>query len=59
MWLVTDWSGEPHPHDGQALAWVEPSRLGEHDLLEADRPIVEALEQRTGSRRNAAPDTSI
>ena len=45
MWLVTDWSGEPHPHDGQALAWVEPSRLGEHDLLEADRPIVEALRQ--------------
>ena len=46
MWLVTDWSGEPHPHDGQALAWVDPSRLGEHDLLEADRPIVEALRRR-------------
>ena len=43
MWLVTSWDGEPHPHDGQALAWVEPSRLGERDLLEADRPIVEAL----------------
>ena len=59
MWLVTDWSGEPHPHDGQAMAWVEPSRLGEHDLLEADWPIVEALEQRTASRRNAAPAPSI
>jgi 8-oxo-dGTP diphosphatase len=44
MWLVTDWSGELEPHDGQALAWVEPSRLGEHDLLEADQPIVEALQ---------------
>ena len=28
MWLVTDWSGEPHPHDGQALAWVEPLAAG-------------------------------
>ena len=43
MWLVTEWSGEVHPHDGQALAWVEPSRLSEHDILEADAPIVEAL----------------
>ena len=43
MWIVTDWSGTPHGHDGQALAWVEPSRLVEHDILEADRPIVEAL----------------
>ncbi len=43
MWLVTDWSGEVQPHDGQALAWVDPARLHEHDLLEADRPIVEAL----------------
>ena len=44
MWLVTSWDGEPHPHDGQALAWVEPSRLHEHDILEADRPIIEALQ---------------
>jgi 8-oxo-dGTP diphosphatase len=43
MWLVSDWQGEVHAHDGQALAWVEPSRLGEHDILEADAPIVEAL----------------
>jgi 8-oxo-dGTP diphosphatase len=46
MWLVTDWSGEPHPHDGQALAWVEPARLAEHDILEADAPIVAALQRR-------------
>jgi len=59
MWLVTDWIGEPHPQDGQALAWVEPSRLGEHDLLEADRPIVEALRQGAVSRRSSAPGTSV
>lgn len=43
MWHVTEYSGVPHPHDGQALKWVEPARLGEEDLLEADRPIVEVL----------------
>jgi 8-oxo-dGTP diphosphatase len=47
MWIVTDWSGDVHGHDGQALAWVEPARLGEHDILEADKPIVEALQRRT------------
>jgi len=52
MWLVTSWDGEPHPHDGQALAWVEPSRLHEHDILEADRPIIEALQQRAASSLN-------
>jgi 8-oxo-dGTP diphosphatase len=45
MWLVTSWDGEPHPHDGQALAWVEPSRLQEHDILESDAPIIEALQR--------------
>jgi 8-oxo-dGTP diphosphatase len=53
MWIVTDWSGEVHPHDNQALAWVEPARLDEHDILEADRPIVEAL-QRRASRKSAS-----
>jgi 8-oxo-dGTP diphosphatase len=48
MWLVTDWRGEPHPHDGQALAWVAPSRLHEHDILEADAPIIEALRRHCG-----------
>jgi 8-oxo-dGTP diphosphatase len=40
VWKVRDWSGEPQGLDGQALAWVEPARLHEHDILEADAPIV-------------------
>jgi 8-oxo-dGTP diphosphatase len=44
MWIVTEWTGTPQSQDGQAFAWVEPRRLDEHDILEADRPIVEALQ---------------
>jgi 8-oxo-dGTP diphosphatase len=47
MWIVTEWSGDPRGLDGQALKWVEPSRLHEEDILEADQPIVEALMRRT------------
>jgi len=46
MWIVTDWIGEPRGLDGQALKWVEPARLGEEDILEADQPIVAALIRR-------------
>ncbi len=46
MWIVTDWSGEPRGLDGQALKWVEPPRLHEEDILEADQPIVAALARR-------------
>ena len=43
LWCVTDYSGEPHSREGQALAWVPVQELAEADLLEADRPMVEAL----------------
>ena len=46
MWIVTNWSGEPRGLDGQALKWVEPARLDEEDILEADQPIVAALARR-------------
>jgi 8-oxo-dGTP diphosphatase len=58
MWVVTDWAGVVHGHDGQALNWVEPARLQEHDLLEADRPIVEALQRRSLARRAPEQGTS-
>jgi 8-oxo-dGTP diphosphatase len=48
MCLVSRWQGEPRSLEAQALLWVEPAALGEHDILEADRPIVEAL--RNGAR---------
>ncbi|MDH4165929.1 MAG: 8-oxo-dGTP diphosphatase MutT [Gammaproteobacteria bacterium] len=49
VWVVKDWSGQPRGLDAQSLEWVEPSRLREHDILEADAPIVAALSCRSTS----------
>jgi 8-oxo-dGTP diphosphatase len=46
VWVIKGWSGQPRGLDAQALEWVEPSRLREHDILEADAPIVAALSRR-------------
>jgi 8-oxo-dGTP diphosphatase len=43
MWIVSSWSGEPRGLEGQALKWVELAALPAEDILEADRPIIEAL----------------
>jgi len=48
-WLVTDFSGQPRPEEGQALRWVAPEALLEAGLLAADRPIVDALQARARS----------
>ena len=45
MWLVKSFSGEPQGLDGQQLKWVAPARLFDEDILEADRPFVEALQR--------------
>jgi 8-oxo-dGTP diphosphatase len=42
-WLVTGHAGEPRALEGQPLRWEMPERLLDVGLLEADRPIVEAL----------------
>jgi 8-oxo-dGTP diphosphatase len=46
MWIVEDYVGEPRSLDGQQLKWVPPARLLEEDVLEADRPFIEALQRR-------------
>ena len=43
LWIVERFSGSPRALDGQQLRWVAPPLLGHEDLLEADRPFVEAL----------------
>jgi 8-oxo-dGTP diphosphatase len=43
LWIISTWRGTPAALDGQQLKWVEPARLPEQNLLEADRPFVEAL----------------
>jgi 8-oxo-dGTP diphosphatase len=42
-WLVTAFEGEPRALEGQPLQWVAPVGLAGADILEADRPFVEAL----------------
>lgn len=49
MWVVDGYDGEPRGLDGQSLKWVEPAVLLDEDMLEADRPFIEAL-QRLGPR---------
>jgi 8-oxo-dGTP diphosphatase len=44
MWLVRSYTGVPLGLDGQQLKWVAPARLFDEDILEADRPFIEALQ---------------
>jgi 8-oxo-dGTP diphosphatase len=44
-WIVREFSGEPLGLDGQQLRWVAPCDLGRQDILEADRPFIEALQR--------------
>src|SRR5689334_14282419 len=43
LWVVLSYTGEPAALDGQRLKWVHPGSLAAEDILEADRPFVEAL----------------
>ena len=43
LWIVERYRGEPAALDGQALKWVYPESLAREDILEADRPFIEAL----------------
>ncbi len=40
---VFDWTGEPHPHEGQTFAWQQPEQVAVSPLLPANFPIVKAL----------------
>jgi 8-oxo-dGTP diphosphatase len=44
LWVVKGYTGEPRSLDGQRLKWVEPARLSEEDILEADLPFIQALQ---------------
>ena len=43
LWIVERFGGTPRGLDGQQLRWVAPADLEDADLLEADRPFIEAL----------------
>ena len=42
-WRITDFDGQPHGAEGQAIAWVQPEALPHAGLLAADAPIANAL----------------
>jgi 8-oxo-dGTP diphosphatase len=55
MWIVEHFTGAPQSLDGQRLKWVQPARLFDEDILEADRPFVEALRDRQCTMQANSP----
>jgi 8-oxo-dGTP diphosphatase len=51
MWIVEQYRGEPRALDGQRLKWVPVPHLPGEDILEADRPFIEALQAQPFSLR--------
>jgi 8-oxo-dGTP diphosphatase len=45
FFLVSGWKNDPAGIEGQALRWVAPALLNDHELLPADVPVIEALQQ--------------
>ena len=45
FFIVSEWLSEPVGREGQALRWVPRERLDAAELLPADVPVVEALQQ--------------
>ena len=45
LWIVERFAGTARGLDGQQLRWVAPADLEDADLLEADRPFIEALRE--------------
>jgi 8-oxo-dGTP diphosphatase len=43
LYLCRRWGGTPRAREGQTLAWVEPGRLADYPMPEADRPLVPLL----------------
>ena len=45
FFLVTGWQGEPRGVEGQGIRWVAPCDLDRAELLPADAPVVDAIQQ--------------
>jgi 8-oxo-dGTP diphosphatase len=45
FFLVSGWKDHPRGIEGQRLLWVEASALTDYELLPADLPVIEALQQ--------------
>lgn len=45
VWLVTEFSGEPHGREGQPLRWATVAELTEIPFPDANEPIVARIQQ--------------
>jgi 8-oxo-dGTP diphosphatase len=45
FFMVTGWQGEPRGLEGQGIRWIAPGDLDPSELLPADAPVVDALQQ--------------
>lgn len=43
LYVCRKWQGQVRAREGQALAWVRPSRLGDYPMPPADKPLVPML----------------
>ena len=48
LWLVTKYTGEPYSREGQTLQWVAVADLERTGLLDADKPMIPALQRVEG-----------
>jgi 8-oxo-dGTP diphosphatase len=44
VWVTHEWSGQPMPQEGQAIAWVNVDDLGTYPMPPADIPLVGTLQ---------------
>ncbi len=43
LFVCRKWTGQPHPHEHQALKWVRPNALMDFEMPAADRPLAAQL----------------
>lgn len=43
LYLCRRWAGTPRGREGQALAWVRPSKLADYPMPPADKPLIPLL----------------
>jgi len=44
VWTVSQFSGKPHGKEGQAVQWLFPGQLGQHEFPPANLPIITAAQ---------------
>lgn len=45
LFVLRQWKGKPHPHEGQKLAWVGKDKLNGYPMPPADLPLVPILRE--------------